>query len=206
MAAVHDTIRDVLEILRTNLESALNALDFTPSSVEDNVVLGNIAYADHDRGAGLADRLVLTLLKTEEEASLKNMPAQRRNPVTGTLEYVNPPVFLNLYVLVTANHRIYTNAMLFLSRAIGYFQYKKVFTEQDSAIPSSPNFQIERFNFNLSLLSPSFEQINHIWGVLGGKHLPFALYKLQLVGIEYRDAVLPGQLIEEIVVGEKIYA
>jgi hypothetical protein len=208
MAVVHDTIRNVLEILRYNLEEALNDVSPTPDALADNVVVSNIAFADNENGRTppVSDKLVLTLIKTEEEFALKNQPAHRRNPVTGSLEYVNPPAFLNLYVLATANNRNYDNAMLFLSRMIGFFQYKRVFTEQNSAIPPDASFPISRFNFNINMVSPSFEQINHIWGVLGGKQLPSTLYKLQLVEIEYRDTVVSGQLIQEIVVGEKIFS
>lgn len=207
MAVVHDTIRDVLAILRHNLEQALNNITFTPDAEEDNVVVSNIAFAENDavHTPAVQDKIVLTLIKIEEEFTLKNQPAHRRNPITGSLEYVNPPAYLNLYVLATANNRNYDNAMLFLSRTIGFFQFQRVFTTENSAIPPDSNFQITRFNFNINMMSPTFEQINHIWGVLGGKQLPSVLYKLQLVEIEYRDTVKPGFPIEEIVVGEKIF-
>jgi hypothetical protein len=208
MAVVHDTIRDVLIILQQNLEAALNNISFTPDQLADNVVISNIAFADNEgvRIPSLQDKIVLTLTKIEEEFALKNQPAHRRNPVTGSLEYVNPPAFLNLYVLVTANNKNYDHAMLFLSRAIGFFQFQRVFTEQNTVpLPTDVNIQIVRFNFNINMVSPTFEQINHMWGVLGGKQLPSALYKLQLVEIEYRDTVKPGFPIEIIEVGEKIF-
>lgn len=207
MAVVRDTIFDVLQILRQNLENALNALPevMAGDAAIDNVVVGNIAFAENGVGRlpSLTDRIVLTMVKMEEEFTLKNQPNNRRNPVTGALEYVNPPVFLNLYVLVTANNQNYEKAILFLSRVIGFFQYKSVFTEQNSSLPAS--VPLTRFSFNTSMVSLTFEQINHLWGVLGGKQLPSVLYKVQLLEIQYEDETKPGEIIREIVLGEKIY-
>jgi hypothetical protein len=44
----------------------------------------------------------------------------------------------------------------------------------------------------------SFEQVNHLWGTLGGKQMPFVLYKLRLIAITERKLVREVPLIEEI--------
>jgi hypothetical protein len=205
MPIVNDTLRDVLQVLRLNLEQALNSFANTPDASGDNVVLSNIAFLDGpgNRTPSVDDKLVITLVKTEEEHALKNQPAHRRNPVSGNLEYINPPVYLNLYLMLVANNRNYDNALLFLSRAIGYFQYHSVFNETNSALP--PGSALIRFNFNMSMVSPTFEQLNHIWGILGGKQLPSVMYKLQLLEVMYEDTTLPGQEIRTVVVNEKIF-
>ncbi|MCB0549800.1 MAG: DUF4255 domain-containing protein [Phaeodactylibacter sp.] len=206
MPVVRDTIHDILKIFQANLESALNGLQTLPQdAARDNVIIGNIAFAETpgNRSPSINDRLVLTVIKIEEEFTLKNQPAHRRNPVNGNLEYINPPAVLNLYVLLTANNNAYDKALLFLSRSIGYLQHQRVFTEENS-VPVS-GLGITRFNFNINLYSPSFEQINHIWGVLGGKQLPSVIYKLQLVSIQYEDEPQAGDEIRTIILGETIY-
>ncbi len=37
---------------------------------------------------------------------------------------------------------------------------------------------------NIELYTLTFEQINHLWGSLGGKQVPFAMYKVRLVRIQ----------------------
>jgi Pvc16 N-terminal domain len=174
----------------------------------DYVVLGNIAFVENGIGRTpvMSDKIVMTVIKTEEEAALKNQPAYRRDPVSGVLNYANPPIFLNIYLLITANYSDYPNALTQLSRVIGYFQHKRVFTDADSAVSLPPGSPIQHFDFNLSMVSPSFEQINHIWSVLGGKHLPNVLYKVQLIQLEYiPDEAESAPIIEIIELDEKIF-
>jgi len=34
------------------------------------------------------------------------------------------------------------------------------------------------------LHTPSFEELNHVWGTLGGRQLPSVIYKIQVIEIE----------------------
>lgn len=209
MPAVRDTISDILAVLRFNLEEGLNDLAPMPDNTDDDrVVLGNIAFhesSDTSITAAISNRIVLTLVKTEEEYAMKNQPNHRRNPVSGNLEYANPPIFLNLYVLITANVVEYEVALSFLSRVISYFQHQNVFNETNTVAPSG-GFVPETFQFNVSMVSPGLEQLNHLWGVLGGKIMPSVFYKLQLQQIEYiPDEPLPASPITEITLTEQIH-
>ena len=102
MPTVRDTIADTLSILRLTLE---NGLDDIETNTDDAVELNNIAFWDmaSTDPRAVSNSIIVTLVKTEEEFAMKNRPAHRRNPVTGSLEYVNPPVFLNLHVLFTVD-------------------------------------------------------------------------------------------------------
>ncbi len=209
MPAVRDTISDILAVLRFNLEEGLNDLAPMPDNTDDDrVVLGNIAFhesSDTSITNAIGNRIVLTLVKTEEEYAMKNRPNHRRNPVSGNLEYANPPIFLNLYVLITANVVEYEVALSFLSRVISYFQHQNVFNETNTVAPSG-GFVPETFHFNVSMVSPGLEQLNHLWGVLGGKIMPSVFYKLQLQQIEYiPDEPLPASPITEITLTEQIH-
>lgn len=208
MPVVRDTIADTLAILRLNLEMGLNTLQPLPDEDEDDaVVVGNIALVEGDLDAtpNIDNRIVITLIKTEEEYTLKNQPNHRRNPVSGNLEYINPPVFLNLYLLITPNVDDYGTALTFLSRVISYFQYQRVFTRANSEVPDDASFAVTQFHFNLSMVSPSLEQLNHLWGILGGKLMPSVMYKLQLQEIEYiPDDARPASPITEITLTESI--
>jgi hypothetical protein len=52
--------------------------------------------------------------------------------------------------------------------------------------------------FTMELFTLSFEQINHLWGSLGGRQMPFVMYKLRLVTISEHAVVREVPLIEEI--------
>ncbi|WP_020535950.1 DUF4255 domain-containing protein [Lewinella cohaerens] len=202
MPIVRDTIADTLSILRLTLE---NGLDDIETNTDDAVELNNIAFWDmaSTDPRAVSNSIIVTLVKTEEEFAMKNRPAHRRNPVTGSLEYVNPPVFLNLHVLFTVNTPNYDTALTYLSRIIGFFQHQRVFTENNSSVPNDVN--IDTFHFNVSMLSPSLEQLNHLWGILGGRMLPSVLYRFQIQRIEYIDQPEPAPQIETIIVNEQLY-
>ena len=55
------------------------------------------------------------------------------------------------------------------------------------------------------MLSPSLEQLNHLWGILGGRMLPSVLYRFQIQRIEYIDQPEPAPQIETIIVNEQLY-
>ena len=56
----------------------------------------------------------------------------------------------------------------------------------------------------LELYTLTFEQINYLWGSLGGKQMPFALYKLRLVEVEADRTRAVGAPIETIEANEVI--
>jgi hypothetical protein len=169
------------------------------------VGLGNMA--DGIGGAsGIARDIVnFSVVNIKEEKSLKNLPHFVRNEATLTASYENPPVFLNFQILITATHTKYDNALLVLSRVIRFFQFKNVFT-QDNVLPKSltdnspndPLDQLATFKLIFDLYSPSMEEINHLWGTLGGKQYPFVLYTMRLLDLQFK-AAQESSLITEVV-------
>ncbi|MBI5914417.1 MAG: DUF4255 domain-containing protein, partial [Bacteroidetes bacterium] len=192
-----------LHIIRQELNSFLNSFG---ADTNDEVQLGNIAQLDlpeQGEASNLKNKIVVSLINIREEKTLKNGPFSRRNDVTLKTEYFNPPVFLNLYLLISASQNSYTNALIYLSRIVAFFQAKNVFTHENTlpvapanAVPATE--RMEEFKIILDMFSPSFEEMNHIWGTLGGKQLPCVMYVARL--IEVKRAVEPtvGGLIEEI--------
>jgi hypothetical protein len=145
------------------------------------------------------------MVNLREEKALKNVPNQTRNNVTLRVTYENPPVFLNFHILVVATHSNYGNALLMLSRTIRFFQFKNVF-DQTSVAPASMTTnapgnaldQLESFKLIFDLYSPTMEEVNHLWGTLGGKQYPFVLYTLRLLELKFRAVQAEGGLITEV--------
>ncbi|MBI1227573.1 MAG: DUF4255 domain-containing protein [Bacteroidetes bacterium] len=191
-----------LQILRKELEEFLKPIDANDDRV---VELGNVAPLDKMQGevnGNDSNKVLITLINVREEKTLKNGPFSRRNDATLRTEYFNPHVFLNLHVLVSANQVNYSNALIYLSRIAAFFQSKNVFTHlnsmevTDSEVPATE--QMETFKIILDLYSPSFEELNHIWGTLGGKQVPSLVYAVRLVEITPRKLNATGGLVEEV--------
>ena len=196
-----------LTIVANELDSHLATVyGSSPGSVR----LGNIAEGVGNGGVNSGnvprDVLAFSIINIREEKTLKNVPNQVRHDATLRVTYENPPVFLNLHILLVATHNKYENAILMLSRAVRFFQFKNVF-DQNSVSPDSLTKnapakeldQLESFKLIFDLYSPTMEEVNHLWGTLGGKQYPFVLYTLRLLELKFRAVQSEAGLITEVV-------
>jgi hypothetical protein len=175
------------------------------SDAEDMVLVENIGLFDSSSsGINFDDKIVLTLVNIEEESTLKNSPVVRRNfPLA---RYENSPVYLNLYMLVTACNKSssgmnYLASLEKLGIAIRFFNGKTSFSTKNSSFYDPMKFgnqEVLDMKITHELYTCTFEQINHLWGTLGGKQMPFVMYKLRLVAISERKVLREAPLIEEI--------
>ena len=189
-------IDTALILLRDELISFLSTRDSA------NVIIDNVGLFESAGGTGLADNIIISLVNIEEESSLKNQPALKR-PFANRAIYRNPPVYLNLYVLFTCNYSgdSYRLALRRLSYVVQFLQSKNSFSMASSVSAGSTDLtdpDIIDLKFTMELYTLTFEQINHLWGSLGGRQIPFAMYKLRLVAITERAIVREVPLIEEI--------
>ena len=175
-----------------------------------NVIIENIGLFETDKGLNLDDSIVITLVNIEEESTLKNGAVFSKWP-DGMARYENRPIFLNLYVLFTVNfsggvppNNGYVQSLKRLSLVIEFFQGKNVFTPATASVPLPPELsdlskpEIASLKLNLELYTLTFEQINHLWGSLGGRQMPFVMFKVRLVSIAERSVRREVPLIEEI--------
>ena len=197
-------IHEALGLLRRELVTYLSSHGYT--TAEDIVVIENIGlFESATSGVNLDDKIVFTLVNMEEESTLKNAPFVKKE-FTNPALYENPPVFLNLYLLITAcnksaDNNSYTDALERLSLVIAFFQSKNSFATGSSVSGSIGPFASEdilALTIRHEMYTLSFEQVNHLWGTLGGKQMPFVLYKLRLIAITGRKALREVPLIEEI--------
>jgi hypothetical protein len=201
-------IAHALHIILTELNNHFQTGYTNVPNVGEKVELGNIAMGVGNSQAGgvTVDRIILTIVNYKEEKALKNQPNYVRNDSTLRATYENPPVFLNFLLLMTATHVFYQNALIDLSKVIRFFQSQNVFTPDNvapaSLIPDAtdidPLDHLESFKLILDLYSPSMEEVNHLWGTLGGKQYPFALYMVRLLDLKYRTVQRESGLITEV--------
>jgi hypothetical protein len=206
-------ISHALSIVVKELEAHLKAAYVYKNDDNDSlpkVNLGNIAggIGISPTEGGVPKNIInLSIVNIKEEKSLKNLPHYVRNDVTLTTSYQNPPVFLNFQILITVTHTDYVNALLALSRVIRFFQFKNVFT-QDNVSPDSLTVnpliitnqdQLSVFKLIFDLYSPTMEEINHLWGTLGGKQYPFVLYTMRMLDLQFKATQSETGLITEVV-------
>ena len=94
--------------------------DVYGNSGHDQAQLGNLAegFVAGQGSSGISrNMLYLSVVNITEEKTMTNLPNQVRHETTHKVSYENPPVFINLLILMTATHADYTNALSVLSRA-----------------------------------------------------------------------------------------
>jgi hypothetical protein len=203
-------IFEALKIIRDELGHYLELHPESNLSAEE-VVLDNVASIEGNNRPELQGKLLISLVNVEEESTLRN-PAYIQRSSNGGIRYENAPVSLNLYILFCANLssdvEAYQFALRQLSLIIQFFQGNKIFSvgsATHSTITIDPaNPDLTDLKVILDLYTLTFEQINHLWGALGGRQLPFVMYKARLVAIKDRRPISSGELIKEIQSSEDI--
>ncbi|HPF10737.1 MAG TPA: DUF4255 domain-containing protein [Flavobacteriaceae bacterium] len=187
-------IYETLEIIKDQVSQFLDS----KLAEADLLVLENIAKVDDPDTTTMNDKVVLSLINLEEETALKNHPNVHFK--NGNYETKNKPVNLNMYVLFSCNRSVYTKSMAALSAIIEFFQGKKVFNQQNTVLnPTIPALDaVKEFRFVVDLYTPTFEQLNYVWGTLGGKSVPNVMYKVSIVSVEGSTVAKKGTPILEI--------
>jgi len=187
----------IFEVLQIITEEVNNF--FNVEIEEKPVTLDNIAFIEsEDDEPSDSNNIVLSLLHSEEETTLKNI---RNREIEGTkVVYKNNKVHLNLYIMFCANRNDYKESLKSISKIVEFFQSKRIFTQANTSFDRDLDGmdQVGNFKFNVDLFTPSFEEMNFIWGTLGGKQYPSIIYKISLLEVERDVTQSEGSLITEI--------
>lgn len=173
-------LKQALEGIRTELNDYL-AVKIANGTNGPIVRLLNIAGIDLNGGQPPTDTVMMSLVNVEEETSLKNGTIYRQQELQ-KMARANPVLHLNFYVLFSinsTNETNYLNALLLLSHVISFFQRKFVFTPGNT-----PTLDPAIEKLIAELYSPNFEQLNHLWAMLGGKYMPSVLYRVRMLMID----------------------
>ncbi len=199
-------ILSIINMLVDQLNEYINAVGVNVDPPP--VVIGNIAMSEGLGGneGYTQGRVVLSIVNIMEEQTMKNTSGYL--PFANNYEVENPPAYLNLYLLFTANFTSrgnvtndtdYSNGIARLSHVIEFFQSKKVFTVQNSPNPVLINDpDMMELKVRLDIVSMTFEQVNHLWGSLGGKQVPFVMYKAGVVPVKRELTADRGEYIQDI--------
>jgi Pvc16 N-terminal domain len=187
-------IVEAATLILVGLNQFMRAADASPVGSTDITILGTPAQIDNaETGPGLENQVLLTLVNLEEEAALKN--GHTAFAEFGGVLVRHRPVHLNLLLVFSANFANYQTAITRLDQVVTYFQNTKRFEPAlfPGALPGLP--PETDLSVTMELVSLSLEEMNHVWGVLGGRQLPFATYRARLVVLrEDRPAAGAGEI------------
>ena len=186
---------EVIQIIAEQVNSYLEECGLEKSVVSENIAL---LESQDDNAQNLLDKVALSLLNLQEESTLKNFPNQAIE--NSKVVYKNKIINLNLYILFSANRSTYLKSLNDISKIIEFFQGKRLFTQANTVYDrnNTSMANIENFRFTVELYTPTFEEMNFIWGTLGGRQLPSALYKVSMIQVERNIVRGEGQLITKI--------
>ncbi|MFD1872689.1 DUF4255 domain-containing protein [Hymenobacter bucti] len=182
-------IYKALSFLTNELNDYFNTV-YQP--LEPKAVLSAHVNADGSAATDLLNKVSLTLINLEPEATMRNLPAERGS--SSSELRLNPPLRLSLRVLVAANFSEYQDALRFLSSTLAFFQGHSVFTPQNA-----PRLDKDIERLVVELETTSYQEWSYLWGMLGTKYMPGAVYKLKLISIQdgvgqpsARPILIPG--------------
>ncbi len=183
---IYPSLNTIADQLNTNIYEKWGA---TINGTSEIVQLNNIANIDDEKN-DLQNKIIFTLIKIEEETSLKNSAFYLKKSPQETEKH-HPAIYLNLYLLVSITKKNYKEALQLLSDTITFFQSHKVFTSQKSEEDSS-------FKITVALHDVNFQEVFDMWSNLGSKQFPSVVYKIRLLKFmdpqQYQDV----QLVETI--------
>jgi len=194
-------IRTALEFIKNELDAyvADRENDLANYSAGNIVDINSIVLPNGNINLDSNRHITITLAGIEEERREGKRPYILPSDDNKFLK-LNPPVEINLFVLFIAHSTNYETALRDLSDVIAFFQANVVFDEQKfpnlNASVTEPDIKpwqlIERLSFRLCNLS--FEQQNNLWAMFGGKYIPSAIYKMNLLtafNTKSREAAVP---------------
>ncbi len=183
----------MIEQAFAHVVAELNGYFHVRSQIPERVVADSLFTLQGTVNQEVNDKVVMSLVNVEEDPTYHSVETLERR-ADGVGERVRPPIKVNLYVLFVANLGNYGEAMKALGLVMSFFQHRPAF---DYA--SIPALADRRGRMLFELHSLTFEQVNHLWGALGGKYMPSVMYKVGLVDIRDRQLEAEVPPVEEIV-------
>lgn len=171
LSTLEGELREFLKLKRGNLTDDPVALS---SFLKPN---GEVATKDK--------QISITLIRIEEDRI--NRTGQFYSKSGNSVQYRHAPVNLNLFLLFISNFDNYEESLKHISYVISFFQQKRVFNSQNT-----PKLD-ENAELLAELYSQTFEEQNHMWGLLGGRYLPSILYRFRMVVIDENQTRAVGQ-------------
>lgn len=180
-------LRTAMEFLSGELKAYIARKDPAMFQNEIAVLVSSLMKTDGTFAIGASQgetfRVVMTLVNLEEDRIAESQQYYGR--VNDKIQYFNPPINLNAYVLMSAMADNYLSELRLLSYIVSFFQVNAVFDEERFPHINSkvePEQPWQRIGKLIATLHPmTFEQQNNLWAAIGAKYMPSVLYKLRTI-------------------------
>lgn len=147
---------------------------------DDIVTVSSLINLDGSISKNIENKVILSVINLEQEKTVKNRE-EYMSAGQNTFNKVNPPIHLNLYLLISSNYNSenYIEALKMLSTVISFFQASKVFKPQTypELDPSIQRLTFEIYNVPI-------QELSHVWSGIGAKYVPSMVYKVRMITIQ----------------------
>lgn len=134
----------------------------------------------------------ISLVNVQEERALRNSPHVERR--LGQSTYIEPPVYLNLYLLFAFEFVAYDASLVHLSKTVELFQTKRWFSPATQTSAGANAFPATLEKLLFEMVNMNFEELNNLWGVLGGAYFPSVVYKVRMVKVQLDSATTAPEI------------
>jgi len=156
-----------------------------------------VPIVDQDgKPAVVENSICMTLVKIEEDRD--DIADSRYSTTSGNVvQYFNPPVKLNLYVLFSGTYidgqeKNYKEVLKRLSYLIAFFQSKNVFMSGNT-----PRMDPRFGRIAVDIINQTLEQQNNLWAMLGNLYRPSLLYRLRVLKLSEEQISAVGETIKD---------
>lgn len=181
-------LRTALEFLSSELKAYIERKEPSMFQNEVAVLVSSLmktdgTFAINSSQGGETFKVVMTLVNLEEDRIAESQQYYKK--VNDKVQYFNPPINLNAYVLLSVMGDNYLSDLRLLSYIISFFQTHSVFDEEKFPHLNSKAEQDkpwQKINRMITTLHPvTFEQQNNLWAAIGAKYMPSVLYKIRTI-------------------------
>ncbi len=179
------------------IEEKLNEFYAFIDDVEPNMaVLSSIVGHDGAPLSESKDKVVISVVNIKNENAISTYQRSSNPRRDDVASIVSPPLYIDLYLLITANfegNRVkYLEALKFISYTIRFFQQHRYFNKEN--LPGL-NTALSQLTFTMENLD--YQLLSHLFGMIGAKYLPSVHYKVRMFPyqespVKYKTPVMKG--------------
>lgn len=176
-------IESTLSLIEKRLSEFFNSLD--ESHGNNRAILCNMINQDGSVVQDTKDKVVMALTNIQYETVISTY--KRSSPAAkGEFNLISPPLYINLFIMFTANfegdRNKYGEALKFISYTISFFQQNSFFNKQN--LPGLDP-RITQLAFEMTNLDD--QELSYLIGMFGAKYLPSVYYKVRLLPYQEGD-------------------
>jgi hypothetical protein len=165
----------MIDVALTFLVAELNdCLRASYSPTEAKAVWSAHCSPDASPVAEILNKVSVTLVNLEPDSTLRKVLADWMSTGDELLRR-NPAIQLNLLVLFAAHFSDYPESLNVLTAVLTFFEDRNVFTPQNS-----PRLALAFERLTLELVPTSQQDVRFLWGTLGPRYAPGAVYRLRM--------------------------